>query len=65
MDSSGDCSYTTNGASLPQAQMTSVDRRAAEANAAETPTMLKTAHMAGKQYGRVKHLPPYTPTNSD
>ena len=45
--------------------MTSVDRRAAEANAAETPTMLKTAHMAGKQYGRVKHLPPYTPTNSD
>ena len=36
MDSSGDCSYTTNGASPPQAQMTSADRKAAEAKAAET-----------------------------
>ena len=36
MDSSGDCSYTTNGASSPQAQMTSADRKAAEAKAAET-----------------------------
>ena len=69
MDSSGDCSYTTNGASLPQAQMTSVDRRAAEAKAAETlqiryvnnlrnskQAMLKTVHMAGKQYGGVNTL---------
>ena len=36
MDSSGDCSYTTNGASPPQAQMTSADRKVAEAKAAET-----------------------------
>ena len=46
--------------------MTSVDRRAAEANAAETPTMLKTAHMAGKQYGRVNtflHTLLQTPTS--
>ena len=42
MDSSGDCSYTTNGALLPQAQMTSVDRRAAEANAAETLEIVNT-----------------------
>ena len=69
MDSSGDCSYTTNGASLPQAQMTSADRRAAEAKAAETlqisyinnlrnskQAMLKTVHMAGKQYGGVNTL---------
>ena len=46
--------------------MTSVDRRAAEANAAETPTMLKNAHMAGKQYGRVNtilHTLLQTPTS--
>ena len=36
MDSSGDCSYTTNRASPPQTQMTSADRKAAEAKAAET-----------------------------
>ena len=36
MDSFGDCSYTKNGASPPQAQMTSADRKAAEAKAAET-----------------------------
>ena len=34
-DSFGDCSYTTNGASPPQTQMTSADKKAAEAKAAE------------------------------
>ena len=36
MGSSGDCSYTTNGAPPPQAQMTSAERKAAEAKAAGT-----------------------------
>ena len=35
MDSSRDYSYATNGASPPQTKMTSADRKAAKAKAAE------------------------------